>query len=240
MWARTWSLAHERVYKMYTAQGTAGAYTRGWAVCCSISFQNPCLHVYLHAKSLCCSSIKAAAHVELLPQSLTTRKQQLSIISPCYEEGCFAVAGCCSARDGLTPVKTHVFPHFPAAVSDPVYLLSASCSPAQGWEAVSARVWERGALICRCVRRKGQDLKQNRLAGKQSVGSCWSNYALWWRIFFIFWSRVQENRELFFDEFMPQCLGKLGSLCFAVHLYLPQTLRKTFSSTSQPGFPGLS
>lgn len=47
---------------------------------------------------------------------------------PCYEEGCFAgVVGYCTARDGLTSVKTRIFPHFPAAGSDPVYLLSACC-----------------------------------------------------------------------------------------------------------------
>ena len=92
------------------------------------------------------------------------------------------------------------------------FLLAASCSSAQGWEAVSARAWESGALICRCVRRKGQDLKQKRLAEKQPVGSCWSNYALRWRILFIFWSEVQESWELFFEaERMSSCLSALGS-----------------------------
>lgn len=84
--------------------------------------------MYLCAKPLWCSSIKVAAHVELLPQSLVVRNQQLSVISPWYEEGCFAgVVGYCTAQDGWTSVETRIFPHFPAAGSDPVYLLSACC-----------------------------------------------------------------------------------------------------------------
>lgn len=115
------------VYKIYTARGTAGIYARGWAVRCSISSRNPLLHVYLCAKSPWCSSIKVAAHVERPPQSLAA-KRQLSIISPCYEEGCFAgIVGYCTAQDGRTSVETHIFPHFPAAANDPVYLLSARC-----------------------------------------------------------------------------------------------------------------
>lgn len=72
---------------------------------------------------------------------------------PLFQAGCFlGILGCCTAQHSLTSGRTRICPHFPAAGSDPLYLLSARCPLARGWGDVPARAWERGALICRCLR----------------------------------------------------------------------------------------
>lgn len=60
--------AREHVCKIHVAQDTAGVYTK--AVRCSVSVQNPHLPGYL-CRITVCSSVKVAARVEHLPQSLT-------------------------------------------------------------------------------------------------------------------------------------------------------------------------
>lgn len=122
------------------------------------------------------------------------------------------------------------------------FLLAAFCSPARGWEAISAQVLESRALICRCVRRKGQDLKQNRLVEKQPLGSRRSNYTLPRRILPLFFGPKCKRTESFPLKlrrwFHASALREGEEVCFAVHLYLPQTFRKTSTHTSPPGFPG--
>lgn len=218
--AHTWRC----VCKIDTARGAAGIYTRGWAVPSSISFPSACLHVYLCAKSRRCSSIT-------MPTTKPHGRKAAALHNPpSYNDGCFAGAlGYGAARDSLISVTTRISPHFPAAAGDPVYLLSASCSSARGWDAVSAGAWESGALICRCVGRKGQDLKQNRLAEKTA---CWIMLIKLCSAMenpFYFFGPKYERIELFALKLRwvhASVPWEAGELCFTVRLYLLQMLRK--------------
>lgn len=166
-----------------------------------------------------------------MPTTKPLRREAAALRNPPgYDGGRFAGArGYGAARDSLISVTTRVSPHFPAAAGDPVYLLSASCSSARGWAAACAGAWESGALICRCGGRKGQDLKQNRLAEKTA---CW--------IMLIKLCSAMENPFYFFGpkyERMERFAlklrwvrasvpGEAGELCFTARLCLPQMLRK--------------
>lgn len=197
---------HACKYKIHTAQVTAGTCTRGRAVCCSISFLNPCLHVYLCAKSLLfINQVGRACSVPTTkPRGPGSRS---SLWSPRF-----------TPRWLLTVHHVHLtadtrLPTLSSSWEGPSLSPFCSLPFALLHGPISAQVLESGALICRCVRRKGQDLKQNGLAEKQPVGSCWSDYTPQWRTLFLF--SVQSTRELRAslwsreDEFMPQCLGKL-------------------------------